>query len=172
MRTSNTGLTLIKHFESLHDGDLSKIDLQPKQDPIGIWTAGFGHALKKPNGEWIRDYSDIERYCPEFLNLTTEEAEQLLSEDLVEIEEEIESLNLDINQPQFDAIVSFSYNCGFDSFLKSTLLRRIRANDTMNNIEAAFLMWNKSSGKVLPGLTFRRKSEALLFNTGILKFFN
>lgn len=29
---------LIKHYESLHDGDLSAIGLQPKMDCLGIWT--------------------------------------------------------------------------------------------------------------------------------------
>ena len=31
---------LVSHYEGLHDGDLSKVGLQPKMDPIGIWTEG------------------------------------------------------------------------------------------------------------------------------------
>jgi GH24 family phage-related lysozyme (muramidase) len=34
------------------------------------------------------------------------------------------------------------------------------------------MMWNKAGGKVLKGLSFRRQSEAMLFNTGEVKFFN
>ena len=40
---------LIKHFESLHDGDLHKIGLQPKMDSVGIWTCGYGRAMIDPN---------------------------------------------------------------------------------------------------------------------------
>ena len=38
MKTSQIGISLIKHFEGLHDGDLKKIGLQPKKCPAGIWT--------------------------------------------------------------------------------------------------------------------------------------
>jgi lysozyme len=38
MKTSNVGIQLIQEFESLHDGDLTMIGLQPKMDPVGIWT--------------------------------------------------------------------------------------------------------------------------------------
>jgi hypothetical protein len=46
MKTSNVGIQLIQEFESLHDGDLTMIGLQPKMDPIGIWTEGYGHAMR------------------------------------------------------------------------------------------------------------------------------
>ena len=38
MKTSQKGINLIKYFESLHDGDLTEIGLQPKMCPAGIWT--------------------------------------------------------------------------------------------------------------------------------------
>jgi lysozyme len=40
MKISEKGLDLIKHFESLHDGDLTIVGLQPKMCPAGIWTEG------------------------------------------------------------------------------------------------------------------------------------
>ena len=48
---------VIKHYEGLHDGDLSKIGLQPKMDPSGIWTEGWGHAIHQ-NGKFIRGASN------------------------------------------------------------------------------------------------------------------
>jgi hypothetical protein len=33
---SNILTKLVTHFEGLHDGDLIKIGLQPKMDPVGI----------------------------------------------------------------------------------------------------------------------------------------
>lgn len=45
MKTSENGIILIKHYESLHDGDLSRIGLQPKMCPAGYWTEGYGHAI-------------------------------------------------------------------------------------------------------------------------------
>ena len=40
MKTGIKGIDLIKEFESLHDGDLKQVGLQPKMCPAGIWTEG------------------------------------------------------------------------------------------------------------------------------------
>ena len=54
----------------------------------------------------------------------------------------------------------------------STLLKRIKEEFTTDElIRDAFLMWNKAGGKILSGLTRRRKSEALLFTKGELNFY-
>jgi hypothetical protein len=45
---------LIKHYESLHDGDLSAIGLQPKMDSLGIWTEGWGSVVYDGNNRVIR----------------------------------------------------------------------------------------------------------------------
>ena len=50
MKTSQKGIDLIKHFESLHDGDLTQIGPQQKMDVKGIWTAGWGHAIINKGG--------------------------------------------------------------------------------------------------------------------------
>ena len=47
MKTGTKGIELIKSFESLHDGDLSKIGLQPKMCPAQIWTEGYGRAMRE-----------------------------------------------------------------------------------------------------------------------------
>ena len=171
MNTSDLGIELIKHYESLHDGDLRKIDLQPKQCPAGIWTVGYGHALKDINGKWLKGVNGYRRMLeiyPDLETITEEEADDLLKEDLEEYENKINSLNLNFQQNQFDSLVSFIFNCGFNALLSSTLLRRIK--DKKGDIKEAFLMWNKSEGKELLGLTRRRNSESTLYLTGKLQF--
>lgn len=73
-------------------------------------------------------------------------------------------------QNQFDALVSFAYNCGLDENRNgiaeglgdSTLLRKHLAGDT-KGAAAEFAKWNKANGKVLNGLTRRRAAEAALY---------
>jgi len=55
------------------------------------------------------------------------------------------------------ALVSFSYNVGLGAFCKSTLVRRLNANDPHACDE--LLKWNKAGGRVLAGLTKRRHIE-------------
>lgn len=164
MKISKQGIELIKFFESLHDGNLSKIGLQPKLCPANIVTIGYGRALKDKKGNWLKGEEGLTKALelyPEWETITKEEAEQFLYDDLKEFESKINSLKLDFKQNEFDALVSFSYNLGFGSLLKSTLLKRIK--DKQGDIKEAFLMWNKSVGKVLSGLTKRREAEAELF---------
>ena len=171
LKTSNNGINLIKHFESLHDGDLSKIGLQPKPDPIGIITVGYGHALTDLDGSFLKGPSGYRRMLeiyPELETITEEEACELLASDLKKYEDQVNSLNLELKQHQFDSLVSFVFNCGIGNLKSSTLLRRIKGES--GSITEAFLMWNKSSGKVLNGLTKRRQSEATLFTENKLIF--
>ena len=63
---------------------------------------------------------------------------------------------------QFDALVSFTYNCGTGALQKSTLLKKVNAGQ-FDAAALEFHKWNKANGKVLAGLTRRRASEALLF---------
>lgn len=171
LKVSKDCIDVVTHFEGIHDGDLSKIGLQPKLCPSGIWTIGFGHALKDINGSWLKGIEGYKRMLeiyPDLETITIEEATQLLDEDLDFFEGRVNSLNLNLTQYQFDALVSFAFNCGFGNLLSSTLLKRVRGDK--GSIYDAFLMWNKSNGRVLNGLIARRVSEATLFINGIVKF--
>lgn len=64
----------------------------------------------------------------------------------------------DINQNQFDSLVSFTYNVGVSAFKNSTLLKRINARSSDQSIKNAFMMWNKP--KKIIG---RRKREVDLY---------
>ena len=67
-----------------------------------------------------------------------------------------------INDNQFAALVSFTYNLGIGSLKQSTLLR---CTNVYNWPDAAnaFLLWNKAGGVVVPGLTRRRQAESTLY---------
>ena len=69
-----------------------------------------------------------------------------------------------INQNQFDALISFSYNLGLGSLQQSTLLRLLNAG----NFQAAadqFPRWDRAGGKEGAGLLARRNAERALFLT-------
>jgi len=161
MNTSEKGIELIKHFESLNDGDLKQIGLQPKKDCSGYFTVGWGHCLIKDDGTYCKTLFDVQSFFPEFLTIDELFAAELLKQDLLKVERKIDSLGINPTQNQFDALVSFSFNCGFKALQGSTLLKRIKTKT--GNITEAFGMYDKSAGVTLKGLILRRKAEAELF---------
>lgn len=92
--------------------------------------------------------------------ITEPEAERLLRLDLQKTEQYVNSLGVCKTQGQYDALVDFAYNCGISALAKSMLLKKIRTGAKTCDIQAEFRRWNKSGGKVLPGLTKRREWEA------------
>lgn len=160
-------ITLIKQFESLHDGDLSKIGLQPKQCPAGVWTVGYGHALRGHDGHYLRGKEDEAEAYKHYGYLTEEGAEALLQQDLAEFSSDVERLlTLPATSNEFGAMVSLAYNIGINNFAKSSVLRHFNANHKLLASDA-FLLWTKATvngqRKVLPGLVRRRQAERLLF---------
>ena len=168
MKTSSNGIALIAYFEQYHDGDLSKIGLQPKMCPAGIWTVGLGHALiNKKTGKWLKgqqDYALIRIQYPEYLTMTKKQADELLRIDLIGYENKVrKGLKVEVNQAQLDALVSFCYNCGWSDML----FRMINQKEPTEKI----VQWWQThyitgDGKVLKGLIFRRKIESEYFRTG------
>lgn len=61
-------------------------------------------------------------------------------------------------QHEYDAFVSLTYNIGEGAFCGSTAAKLLRAGDYAGACKQ-ILRWNKMDGKVLPGLTNRRKAE-------------
>lgn len=68
----------------------------------------------------------------------------------------------EVSQCQFDALVSFAFNCGPANLEKSTLLKKVNAG-LMQEAAQEFLKWEKGGGKVLLGLVKRRAAERALF---------
>lgn len=140
MTTSENGLNLIKSFEGLR--------LTAYRCPGGKWTIGYGHTIKVKIGMCISE----------------ELATHFLIEDVQRVEPVINSYD-DIyhwTQNEFDALVSFAFNCGTRN------LRRLFKYGIRNKsqIANAFLLYTKSNGKVLRGLIRRRNAERKLFLKG------
>ena len=145
-KASQKGLDLIKRFEGL--------ELKPYKCPAGIPTIGYGNTYY-PSGSKVKLTDPA---------ITKEKAEELLKFLLGSYEKDVDSFcRDDINQNQFDALVSFAYNCGPRSLKSSTLLKKVNTNPKDVTIADEFMMWNKAGGHVLVGLTKRRQAEADLY---------
>lgn len=165
---SNNALLLIEHYESLHDGDLTMIGLQPKMDPSRIWTEGWGHAIINPKtGKFVEGIENKELAYSLATVHTKPEADILLTHDLRPRIYTVNKTGFAKNQNQFDSLLDICYNCG-EGGMKTVIYD---INNGMS-VDSAIMKHNKSKGKVLPGLTYRRQTDILLFNTGQLKFFN
>ena len=143
MNTSKRGLDLIKKFEGLH--------LEAYLDPIQIPTIGWGTIIidGKPVKLGMR--------------ITEQRAQELLEKDVDKFERFVHDLiTVPLNQNQFDALVSFTYNLGPGNLEKSTL-RRVLNSGKYAAAQAQFLRWNRAGGRVMKGLTRRRLDEAALF---------
>ena len=131
--------------------------LHPYLDSVGIPTIGIGSTY----------YPDGRRVKMTDPPLTREGAFSLFSTVLETYEKTIWSTTRDdINQNQFNALVSLCFNIGAGNFKGSTVLKRVNANPNDPTIRAAFEMWSKAGGK--PILLARRKREAdLYFKNGL-----
>lgn len=128
--------------------------------PSGVSTIGYGNTFYA-DGTPVQMGDKIDQ----------ETANRLLDITIEKFETQVRLLIKDIILPAeaIDALVSFSYNCGTAAFAKSTLLKKIKLNKLdLEGIGAEFLKWNKSNGKVLNGLTRRRKEEFQMYKEAVL----
>jgi len=146
VKTSETGVNLIKSFEGLR--------LESYLCPAGVWTVGYGHT-----GDDV---------TPE-MTITEDRANKMLRRDLVKFEQGVDLLiTVPLNQQQFDALVSFAFNCGLGALEESTLRKRLNNKEDPNKVAQEELpKWVKGDGVVLPGLVERRKKEVELFTSGV-----
>lgn len=162
-------IELIKHFESLHDGDLSVIGLQPKMCPAGYWTEGYGNVIRGIGGRMLKGEADKEHAYKLTSVHTEEDAERQLTKNIIEyakqVEKECYKLNFKPNDDEFSALVSLAYNCGIGS-MKYVIPRLMHGEE----VDIVFGRWNKSGGKILKGLIIRRAAEAYFYKTGNIKF--
>jgi len=167
-------LSLIKHFESLHDGDLKQIGLQPKICPAGVWTEGWGRAMIDPRtGGHLRGAANKARAYQLSSIKTEAEAEVALWEDLWKlgaqraIREIGQSAWNKLTHNQQGALASFAYNCGVGSPKYRIWANITRWLNKQMTDQQLISYWESSvirgGGKVLAGLVRRRKSEARLF---------
>lgn len=134
MNISQTGINLIKKYEGVR--------LVAYKCPAGVWTIGYGHTAGVKEG----------------MVISLEQAENMLRSDLNKYEDYVEdNVTFPMSQNQFDALVSFTFNCGVGN------LRTLIKNRTPEQIAEAILLYDKGGGKVLEGLVKRRKDEQALF---------
>ena len=133
MKTSSAGIELIKSFEGCH--------LTAYLCPALVWTIGYGHTAGVSEG----------------MKITQTQADAFLKADLEKYEKYVTNTGLVLNQNQFDALVSFTYNCGNGN------LKKLIKNRSLGEIAEAILLYNKSNGTVLAGLVRRRQAERALF---------
>lgn len=140
MTINDKGLELIKKFEGCK--------LRAYKDIGGIPTIGYGHT-----GDEV------------FIGkiISQDEAEELLKDDLYHFEYGVQvKLKAPVTDNQFSALVSLAYNIGLGNFYKSTLIKKLNDEDYQGASDE-FLRWNRVQGKVIQGLTNRRKAERDLF---------
>lgn len=161
MRTGVDGVNLIKEFESLHDGDLSQIGLQPKMCPAKIWTEGYGRAMRNSNGVFLKGLKDKQQAYNSITINTKKEAEIALIEDLKVFERVVSSkIKVELTQNQFDSLVSYTYNTGGSDTLFKLINKKSPDDQIRRWFETKYITAN---GVKLSGLVRRRKSEADLF---------
>jgi lysozyme len=166
MNISEKGVSLIKAYESFFENAY--------QDVVGIWTIGWG-TIEYPNGDKVKKGDICNRI----------EAERWLAYELhlkqADVLRITEGANL--NQNQFDALVSLAYNIGADA-ISSSFLKIIKNNASDSRIVGLydknykifgqlgrFIQYCNAGGKPIKGLIRRRKSEAYLYLNGEINLF-
>lgn len=136
MKTGEAGINLIKFFEGLRLTAYKPVSTEK------YYTIGYGHY-----GADVR----------QDMTITKDYADALLRLDLDKCERAVNSYERNWNQNQFDALVSFTFNCGVAN------LKRLVANRNNAQIANAITLYNKAGGKVLKGLVRRREAEKELY---------
>jgi GH24 family phage-related lysozyme (muramidase) len=99
---SELGKKMIKQFEGIHDGMKKTEILEPKKDPIGLYTLGWGARYDKEKKEVTEKTKPI----------TMAEADELFDRDIKRFVSIVNYRVPNCNQNEFDALVSFCYNQG------------------------------------------------------------
>lgn len=152
MTMSQEGIDMLKKFEGFAK--------YPYWD-YSQYTVGYGTYCPS---------EDLERYKAD--GITEEEAEALLKEYMVKMEETInafvERQGLTLTQQQFDAIASFTYNCGASWMYNSSGFKTaVLEGKTGYDFVFEITKWSTAGGSVLPGLVTRRLCEAQLYLDGV-----
>tara|TARA_R100000426_G_C4822442_1_gene111062 strand:+ start:1163 stop:1612 length:450 start_codon:yes stop_codon:yes gene_type:complete len=139
MNISDECIEIIKKFEG--------IKLTSYLCSANVWTIGYGHTKGIIEG----------------MEINEEIAEEYLSADLKEFEGYVnEEVKVELEQFQFDALVSWTFNLGVGNLRSSTMLKKLN-QAKYDEIPFEIKRWNKAAGKVVFGLVRRREAEALLF---------
>lgn len=141
MRASDRCYNIIKAAEGLR--------LYPYLCAAGVWTIGYGSTR------------GVTKDSP---SITVEEALVRLKMDVQnEAERPLKNLvRVNLNQNQYDALVSLVFNIGQGNFEASTLRQKLNRGD-YEGAANEFWKWRRGGGRILPGLVKRREVEEKLF---------
>lgn len=150
MKISARGINLIKRFEGRF--------LKAYYCPAGVLTIGYGHT----------NLSGVKPKVVPGMTISAADADRILVDTLAAVYEPAVRRNVkrEINQHQYDALVSFVYNVGEGNFRKSSVLRAINSGN-FNAVPSHLMKWTKGGGRVLKGLVNRRQAEGALWNTPV-----
>lgn len=127
---------------------------EPYIDCVGVKTLGYGMT-----GNEIEDLESV----------TEEQATQMLKDWINNkyapgIKSDLDCKGITLKQNEFDALVSFAYNCGTAGLLGSTLYKNVVAGiRNVTTITANFQAWSNGGGRRIEGLYRRRTKEAAMF---------
>ena len=145
MKLNDEGYKLIQYFEGFK--------LSAYRDSIGIPTIGYGD-ITYADGKKVKMGDKISK----------EQADGLFKLYADKFAYEVSQLlHSEVNQHQFNALVSFAYNVGITNFKNSTLLKKINENPNDESIEFEFLKWVNAGGKRIQGLVNRRVLESKMY---------
>jgi lysozyme len=150
---SPAGAAFISRFE----GFRSKLYNDPS--PARNATIGFGHLVHAGpiNGKEPQEFR---------LGITKKRALDLLRGDAAAAAKAVRTaVKVPLNQQQFDALVSFTFNLGSGNLRQSTLLKKLNAGQYAA-VPQELRKWVKANGSTLPGLVSRRGAEGVLFSKG------
>src|SRR5688572_440695 len=150
MKTGKLGRQLIQKWEGYHtalpDGSceayLDRVAVPP------VWTIGFGCTEGVHKG----------------MVMSRKEAEAFLDKEIVQTEEEVAKvLRVELNQNQYDALISIAYNLKGGIKKAPTLMKHIN-NQDWAAASKAFMLYTGAGKKKIQGLVNRRADEVRLFN--------
>src|SRR5436853_7015410 len=155
MQMSPHGLELLEQWEGFKT--------TVYKDSAGLPTIGVGHLLTKSelssgkitiNGVPVK-YGD---------GLTEQQVTDLLAQDVQPAAAAVNNnVKVPLNQNQFDALVSFTFNVGGGAFTSSTLLKVLNQGQ-YDQVPTQLLRWTRAGGQVVQGLVNRRNNEIKLWN--------
>lgn len=135
------GLNLIKKYEGFY--------ALPYRCPADLLTIGYGHVIQKHES-----FKTM---------ISVEEALNLLKQDVGVAERAVNrTIAYPVNDNQFDALVSFTFNLGTGQLQRSTLRMKLNRGDVEGTAKE-FLKYVFAGGRKLKGLVLRRQEESLLF---------
>lgn len=153
MITNEAGVTLIKTYEGLVDGDPNTPGLDPYLCPAGVPTIGYGSIWGLGGRRITMSHRAI----------TEAEAEKYLQRELRVAENAVERLTrVKLNEHEFAALVSFTYNLGSGNLQVSTLRMKLNRGERFQAANE-FPKWRRANGIILRGLVRRRADERRMF---------